>query len=396
MTVIVDASSVANVAHISMPVTDFDRKVYCVLGLIFDAVTIDGAEMRIRDAIVRKQRCYLTTPNVNNVVAAQKDFQFRDSISRSNLSVADGMPIIWVAKLLGIPVASRVAGSTLFERLRQQTTVPVKVFFFGGPDGAAQRAEAALNADHGLMTCVGGISPGFGSLADLSSDKFIDQINAAHPDFVVVSLGSQRGSAWIEHNFERLDAPVISHLGAVVNFVAGTISRAPPRLANSGLEWLWRIKEEPTLWRRYYQDGTVLLKMIATQVLPYFLQSMVTKLFGRRKSGASVDVLRIDSVCTITLGGAWDDDRMPEFRRAFAEVIATPADIVLDLKGVTSINNACVALLVLLYGHQTKVKQTLTINAVSSQVKRMIRLCGVAYLLENNNRARSNGVVGRD
>jgi len=384
MTVTIDAASAADAPMVSQKLTDFDRRVYCVLGLIFDAITIDGAEARIRDAVIDRQRCYLSTPNVNNVVASQKDVQYRDSVSRSNLSVADGMPIIWVAKILGIPVASRVPGSTLFERMRKKSAVPIKVFFFGGPDGAAQQAEAALNADDGLMTCVGAISPGFGSLAALSSDAFIDKINAAQPDFIVVALGTQRGNAWIEHNFERLTAPVISHLGAVVNFVAGTISRAPERISNSGLEWLWRIKEEPSLWRRYYHDGTAFLAMIATHVLPYLLHTVAKTLLGKRISTASVDNLFKDGLCTITLRGAWCDDLMPEFRRTLAQVTVTTCDIVLDLKNVTAMNNACVALVVLLHGHQSKIKRAMRIQEISPQAEKMIRLCGVAYLLKNN------------
>jgi len=248
--------------------TDFHRPVHCILGLPFDALTMAQAQAALSDAIRRPRRCFLSTPNLNFLIGCLGDAAFRDSVIRSDLSVADGMPIIWIARALGVPVRERVAGSTLFERLRAPGADPVTVFFFGGPEGVARRAADALNAEHGAMRCVGARSPGFGSIADMSSPALIDEINQARPDFLVVALGAKRGQAWIEHNLARLQAPLVSHLGAVVNFVAGTVARAPERLGGLGLEWLWRIKEEPALWRRYLEDGFALLKLLLTRVLP--------------------------------------------------------------------------------------------------------------------------------
>ena len=85
-------------------------------------------------------------------------------------------------------------------------------------------------------------------------------------DFLAVSLGAKKGQLWLHRNHQRLTVPVRAHLGVTVNFQAGTVKRAPPRLRAWGLEWLWRIKEEPHLWRRYAHDGWVLLGLIFTRV----------------------------------------------------------------------------------------------------------------------------------
>ncbi len=90
---------------------DFDRNVWCILGLPFDAVTIDGAVAIARRSVRDRHPCFISTPNVNFLVASQSERCFRDSVINSDLVLADGMPIVWIAKLLGLPVAQRVPGS---------------------------------------------------------------------------------------------------------------------------------------------------------------------------------------------------------------------------------------------------------------------------------------------
>ncbi|MCD8512378.1 MAG: WecB/TagA/CpsF family glycosyltransferase, partial [Nitrincola sp.] len=103
--------------------------------------------------------------------------------------------------------------------------------------------------------------PGRGDVASMSTPEIIEKINLSQADFLVVSLGAKKGQAWILHNLDKIQVPVVSHLGAVVNFVAGTVKRAPKVWQKLGLEWLWRIVEEPYLWKRYASDGFAALKM---------------------------------------------------------------------------------------------------------------------------------------
>ena len=239
-----------------------------VAGLPFDAVDTAAAAERLCVAMRDRRQLFLSTPNLNFLVAAQRDAAFRASVEASDLSVADGMPVLWLARLQGTPLPERVAGSTLFDELRRgvgQEVLgrPVKVYFFGGPPGVAQQACEVLNAEQaagqGYMLGVGAQCPGFGLVADMSAPEAIEAINASGADFLVVALGAQKGQAWIMHNLPQLTVPVVSHLGAVVNFVAGTVRRAPLAWQRLGLEWLWRIRQEPQLFKRYWGDGWALL-----------------------------------------------------------------------------------------------------------------------------------------
>lgn len=360
-------------------VTDFTRPVYCVLGLPFDAVDTEQTVNLLLARAGDGERCFFSTPNLNFLITSLEDVTFRDSVLRSSLSLADGMPVVWLARLLGLPIRTRVAGATVFEQLRTQRAMPLKVFFFGGPDGVAKQAGDVLNAGKDGMRCVGAYSPGFGTLADMSTPEIIDQINASDADLLVVALGAKRGQVWIEHNLDALHTPLVSHLGAVVNFVAGTVSRAPSGIGKLGLEWLWRIKEEPALWRRYWRDGVALLRLLTTSALPAALDARRI-----RAAKAAPSLIERDDglLYAITLDGSWHDAGLDELRSALARATSRRREVRLELLANCSLDSAALGLLLLLYGHQSKAGAALTVHAHGAPARRTMRLQNVQFLLQ--------------
>ena len=163
-----------------------------------------------------------------------------------------------------------MSGSDIFAALKvpDHGRDPLKVFFFGGAADVAAAAAKKLNDAASGLSCVGTLNPGFGTIEAMSQDDIIDKVNSSGADFLVVSLGARKGQLWLHRNHKRLNIPVRAHLGAVINFEAGAVKRAPLRLRTLGLEWLWRVKEEPHLWRRYVTDGSILLVLLLTRVLP--------------------------------------------------------------------------------------------------------------------------------
>lgn len=250
------------------------RQQYQLLGLPFDPVNLDQACQRVFHAIETRQRCFISTPNLNFVINAQRDAEFARSVMLSDVNLADGMPLIWAARWLKIPLPERVAGSSLFDEVVKRSDVsrPLRVFFFGGDPGVAEKAADVLNTRSATVICCGYHDPGRGDVASMSTPEIREKINAAQADFLVVSLGAKKGQSWILNNLESLNVPVVSHLGAVVNFVAGTVKRAPGRWQKLGLEWLWRIVEEPYLWKRYATDGLAALRLAGGLVKLRFRQ----------------------------------------------------------------------------------------------------------------------------
>lgn len=360
---------------------DFDRDVRCILGLPFDMVDLAGAAGRVRQAVHERRPCFLSTPNLNFVVTAQHDAGFRDSVLQSDLSLADGMPLVWVARLMGLPLPGRVAGASLFERLRDAAATPMRVFFFGGPEGAAERACERLNAQKAGLRCVGFDAPGFVPVEAMSEPARIERINASAPDFVCVALGAAKGQAWIVRNRPRLTAPVLSHLGAVVNFAAGSVRRAPRWMQRSGLEWLWRVKEEPALWRRYAHDGLGFLRLLVTRVLPQVLHARRHAPTAAQLAAASLESHDGGEGRVLRLRGAWSAMNDGPLRRAFAEAAPRDGALTLDLSATTQLDPAVVALIGLLWASRRERGAPLRITGVRPELRRGLRLLCADYLL---------------
>jgi N-acetylglucosaminyldiphosphoundecaprenol N-acetyl-beta-D-mannosaminyltransferase len=357
---------------------DFERDVHCLLGLPIDAIDLAGAERRIRAAAAARMPCFMSTPNVNFVIESRSDRAFRNAVLHSDLSVADGMPLVWLARLIGIPMHERVAGANLFEALRAGGGRPLRVYFFGGPDGVAEAAGRRLAHEAKGLVCVGYESPGFGSLDEMSGEETIRRINASNADLLVVSLGARKGQAWIERNRARLNVPVISHLGAVLHFAAGTVARAPVWMQKAGLEWLWRIKEQPGLWRRYLGDGLALAKLLVVRVIPY---AWTVRMHKRRPPAeARIEACEEEHAYTIVLQGAWTRSNIAVLRWCFSQAAQARKDVRLDMRAVSHVDSAFVGLVLLLEGYQQQHGKRLAIASMPRPVQRVMEYCCAEFL----------------
>jgi len=359
------------------------RESFCILGLPFDGLDLDGSVSRVSSAIDLAEPCFLSTPNLNFVIATQADDAFFDSVVESDLSVADGMPLIWVAKLLGVPIRERVAGSTLFDELSNKPREKkVKVFFFGGQAGVAERAHDALNETSDGMVCCGFYDPGFVSIDEMSDPAIIEQINASEPDFIVVALGAKKGQAWIQKNRGKLNAAVISHLGAVINFVAGSIDRAPVVWQRLGLEWVWRIKQEPNLWRRYLMDGIGFIRLLMTKVFPLAIYDRVLKKSGCYEKLCAASWAESGEQ-VVLLSGSINQQNMKPVKEFLSSIIdveyadSTRNRLVLNFADVEYIDGAFIATLMLFQQALVKQGQGLELVNVPLRIQRILNMNNV-------------------
>jgi N-acetylglucosaminyldiphosphoundecaprenol N-acetyl-beta-D-mannosaminyltransferase len=360
---------------------DFNRKVHCILGLPFDTIDLIEAVQHIKTAAINRTPCFLSTPNLNFLISSQSDSTFRNSVINSDLSIADGMPIVWIAHLLSIPIRQRVAGSDLFNKLRLDTTSQLSVYFFGGLEGVAETACRSLNTEPTGLVCAGFYSPGFGSVNEMSIAENIDKINASGADFLVVSLGAKKGQSWIEQNRSRITVPIVSHLGAVVNFLSGTVNRAPLWIQRSGLEWFWRIKEEPMLWRRYFSDGLGLLKLLFTHAIPYAWLIYQHKPSYHHAKSATFELSDNGNEIIIILNGTWEQGDLSPLRECFSSRIIPGQNVRIEMEHVAYVDSAFIGLLLLLYGDLTRQGKSLTIVKLTKIVHHIFRYTGAAFLI---------------
>ena len=296
----------------------------------------------------------------------------------SDLCPADGMSIVWIARLIGVPIRQRLSGSDIFEALKtpNRFAQPLRIFLFGGAAGVAAAAARTLNAISSGVSCVGAFAPGFVSVDEMSGDELINKVNASAADFLAVSLGAKKGQLWLHRNHERLTIPVRVHLGATINFQAGSVKRAPTWLRLWGLEWLWRITEEPHLWRRYAHDGWVLLGLILTRVLPLAVANRWSRFKSQRwPQDLSIRTAPNHDSVTISLGGDATERHIDEAVVGFRETLTgTYKVVVIDLSRTRVIDGRFFGLLLMVRKRLKGQGTQLTFVGASPAMKRMFRL----------------------
>jgi N-acetylglucosaminyldiphosphoundecaprenol N-acetyl-beta-D-mannosaminyltransferase len=223
------------------------------------------------------------------------------------------------------------------------------VFLFGGHEGVAATAGQALNARAGGVRSVGALSPGFGSVEDMSGRHLIDAINASDANFLIAALGARKGQEWLVLNHDRIRAPVRVHLGAALNFAAGTIKRAPTRLQRSGFEWAWRIIQEPVLWTRYLKDGLVLLGLLLGKVLPLLLLRLLRALKAPFASSSfAIRQVEDPDHAVIEIAGPANGAHVDDISGAFRQALRANKPISIDFTHATDIDARILGLILML------------------------------------------------
>jgi N-acetylglucosaminyldiphosphoundecaprenol N-acetyl-beta-D-mannosaminyltransferase len=296
------------------------------------------------------------------------------------------MPIIWIARLLGLPIKNRVAGSDMLEALKQNYDgMPrLKLFLFGGAEGTVDAAAKEINRIPGGLSCVGFINPGFGTIEEMSQDHIIRKINASDADFLIAALSARKGQLWLQRNHFRLRIPVRAHLGATVNFTAGKLRRAPAAIRKIGLEWLWRIKEEPYLWRRYWDDGRKLLGLLLTHILPLVVRNHLDQFRGRKRQGLLIESIQDCESVTLNCNGAATAPNIEGAIGIFRDAAATNKAIHINLSGTCAIDARFLGLILMLRKHARKQGTELSFIGVSDRIRTMFRLNGAEFLLALN------------
>lgn len=224
-------------------------------GLLFDDVTTEEATRRIVEmARMRDKPRYVCTGNLDHLALAAQDEDFRRAYDEADFVVADGAPVVWLARLGGTPIKERVAGSDLFWTLgRASAEEGVTLFFLGGAPGAAEAAKAELDKRWPGVRVVGMYCPPFETFATQEEqDRIRDEVKKASPDILLVAFGAPKQEKWIAKNRERLGVPVSIGVGGSFEMAAGMLKRAPVWMRRTGLEWAYRFAQEPRrLFDRY-------------------------------------------------------------------------------------------------------------------------------------------------
>jgi N-acetylglucosaminyldiphosphoundecaprenol N-acetyl-beta-D-mannosaminyltransferase len=221
---------------------------------------------RIVDAIIeRGEGGTVFTPNVDHIVLSESVERFRTAYDSASLSVVDGVPVLWASKLLGTPLPMKISGSDLvFPLLRHARDRGYRVYFLGADPGIAQLAKAKVEADLPGVQIVGVDSPRINIDGDNSS--VLERIQRSRADIVLVALGAPKQEIFCHEHRRALAPAVLFGIGASLDFLAGAKRRAPAWVSNAGLEWLFRLVQEPRrLAHRYLMRDPQFLGIVYQQ-----------------------------------------------------------------------------------------------------------------------------------
>ena len=241
-----------------------------VLRVRVNAVQISDVIKVMKRWISSGRDCHvIAVTNVHVVMEAHHDDSFKKVLASADWVVPDGMPLVWLGRLRGHHLKRRVAGPDLFvEFCRETNKKDYSHFFFGGSPGIPEEVAARLKQQFPGLRIAGAFSPPFRPLSMEEDASVIQMINEAAPDVLWVGLGCAKQERWMYEHCARLKVPVIVGVGQAFDLYAGRKRRAPQWMREHGLEWLFRLFQDPgRLWRRYLIYNTQFIYSVFLELL---------------------------------------------------------------------------------------------------------------------------------
>jgi N-acetylglucosaminyldiphosphoundecaprenol N-acetyl-beta-D-mannosaminyltransferase len=224
-----------------------------ILGVGVSVINIDDAVETIERWIEKGKQNYVCVTGAHGIMECQNDIRLRRVHNEAGMVTPDGMPLVWVARLLGRKRICRVYGPDLMRRMTAVSAERAyRQFYYGGAPKVAEMLRDALISAYPTLQVVGTLCPPFRDLTEEEDQATVEIINAADPDIVWVGLSTPKQEIWMADHLGRINAPVMIGVGAAFDFLAGTKRQAPVWAQQNGLEWMFRLYCEPRrLWRRY-------------------------------------------------------------------------------------------------------------------------------------------------
>lgn len=211
-----------------------------------------------------REQSYVCVTGVHGVMEAQRDAELRAIHNRSGLTTPDGMPMVWAGRRAGATWMSRVYGPDLMLKVLERAAERGwRSFFYGGKEGVPELLAARVAERFPELIIAGTHSPPFRPLTSAEDREIVARINATGADIVWVGLSTPKQERWMAAHVGQLCAPALVGVGAAFDFHAGLIPQAPVWMQERGLEWFYRLANEPRrLWKRYLQNNPAFVAQI--------------------------------------------------------------------------------------------------------------------------------------
>jgi len=239
-----------------------------VLGVGISVLNMQSALGEIAAAVRGKRKGYICVRDAHGVMLAQKDAAFRRILNGAFLCTPDGMPMVWMGRLRGHREMSRVYGPDLMlEVCAWSEKNPCRHFFYGGVPGVAEMLAEKLKAKFPKLEVVGTYTPPFRPLNPEEEKQLQEMVRAAKPDILWVGLSTPKQEKFMAEFLPKLDVTLMVGVGAAFDFHSGRVKQAPRWMQRSGLEWFYRMCQEPRrLAKRYFKNNPLFALKILGQL----------------------------------------------------------------------------------------------------------------------------------
>ena len=239
-----------------------------VLGVGISVLNMQSALGEIAAAVRGKRKGYICVRDAHGVMLAQKDAAFRRILNGAFLCTPDGMPMVWMGRLRGHREMSRVYGPDLMlEVCAWSEKNPCRHFFYGGVPGVAEMLAEKLKAKFPKLEVVGTYTPPFRPLNPEEEKQLQEMVRAAKPDILWVGLSTPKQEKFMAEFLPKLDVTLMVGVGAAFDFHSGRVKQAPRWMQRSGLEWFYRLCQEPRrLAKRYFKNNPLFALKILGQL----------------------------------------------------------------------------------------------------------------------------------
>jgi N-acetylglucosaminyldiphosphoundecaprenol N-acetyl-beta-D-mannosaminyltransferase len=239
-----------------------------VLGVGISVLNLQSALDEIAGAIRARRKGYICVTGVHGVIEAQSDENFRRILNGAFLCTPDGMPMVWMGKIHGHSEMRRVYGPDLMLAVcAWSENSGAKHFFYGGADGVAGLLAKKLKEKFPKLQIAGTFTPPFRQLNTDEEKNFVEMIRVAKPDIFWVGLSTPKQEKFMAEFLPKLDATLMIGVGAAFDFHSGRVRQAPRWMQRGGLEWFYRLCQEPRrLAKRYFKNNPLFALKIAGQL----------------------------------------------------------------------------------------------------------------------------------
>ena len=252
-----------------------DRQV-SILGVFVNATSYKDACDRISLWAHQKRSSYIVAANVHVIMTAHWNRAYRQILNHAALVTPDGMPLVWGLRRLGVTRQSRVYGPDLMlawcDRAAKEK---LSIYLYGGTDAMLHHLSTNLQSQFPDLMIAGSHAPPFRPLTPAEEADDIDAIHRSGAAVVFIGLGCPKQEEWMARQQGKLNAVMIG-VGAAFSFHSGTVSQVPRWMMAWGLEWAYRLWQEPRrLWRRYVLNNTAFLILFGLQLMNRAMRSIL-------------------------------------------------------------------------------------------------------------------------